>query len=212
MIQFFLVVYSGFTHAFEVDHLLAVSNIVTSRSKTQSAIKDGMYWGLGHTSTIILIGLLMILLKVQISERLFNFFEAGVGLLLILLAIFRLNRFWKNKEYKHLHIHLHSQPNNSSHQHRHHLAYFVGLVHGLAGSGALVVLVMSQVQSTMQGLIYLSIFGVGSMLGMFVASGLLSIPFTKNLVASNSLQVSLILISCTLCLMFGGMIIHDNLT
>lgn len=207
MIQFFLVVYSGFTHAFEADHLLAVSSIVTNRDKTKSAVKDGIYWGLGHTSTIILIGLLMILLKVQISEEIFHFFEAGVGLLLVLLAVFRLNKFWKNQEFRHRHFHQHTQP----HSHPHHLAYFVGLVHGLAGSGALVVLVMSQIQDIAQGMLYLSIFGFGSILGMFVASGLLSIPFTKKLVASNALQIGLILLSCMLCIVFGGIIIHKNL-
>lgn len=211
MIQFFLVVYSGFTHAFEADHLLAVSSIVTNRGRTKSAVKDGMYWGLGHTSTIILIGLLMILLKVQITEGIFHFFEAGVGLLLILLAVFRLNKFWRNQEFKHRHFHLHNQPDLPFHRHTHHLAYFVGLVHGLAGSGALVVLVMSQIQDITQGILYLSIFGFGSILGMFVASGLLSIPFTKKLVASNALQVGMILISCTLCIVFGGIIIHNNL-
>ena len=202
MIQLILVIYSGFTHAFEADHLLAVSNIVTNRDKTKSAIKDGIYWGLGHSSTILLIGLIMIFLKIQIKENVFHFFEAGVGFLLILLAIFRLHKFISEKDRIAKH----------SHTHPHHLAYFVGLVHGLAGSGALVVLVMTQIQSTIEGLLYLSIFGVGSMCGMLVASGLLSIPFTKKMVGSNSLQIAMILLSCTLCIIFGGIIVHDNLS
>ena len=53
----------GFTHAFEADHLVAVSNIVTKRDKLLLAVKDGIYWGLGHTSTIFLIGLLIIVGK-----------------------------------------------------------------------------------------------------------------------------------------------------
>ena len=199
MIQLLLAVYSGFTHAFEADHLLAVSNLVTNRRKTSFAIKDGIYWGLGHTSTILIVGLLMIYLKVQVSEDIFHYFEASVGVLLITLALFRLNKFYKTR----LHEHNHHQP--------HHLAYFVGLVHGLAGSGALIVLVMTQIQSTLEGLLYLGIFGIGSMLGMLVAAGLLSIPFTKDLIGSNRLQVAMILVSCTLCIFFGTMIVHDNL-
>ena len=199
MIQLLLAVYSGFTHAFEADHLLAVSNLVTNRRKTSFAIKDGIYWGLGHTSTILSVGLVMIYLKIQVSEVIFNYFEASVGVLLITLAFFRLRKFHRTKHHEH------------SHHHPHHLAYFVGLVHGLAGSGALIVLVMTQIQSTLEGLLYLGIFGIGSMIGMLVAAGLLSIPFTKKLIGSNNLQVAMILISCTLCIFFGTMIVRDNL-
>jgi high-affinity nickel permease len=69
----------GFSHAFEADHLVAVSNIVTKRDKIKLAIKDGIYWGLGHTSTIFLIGLLMIVGKVTVFNGYFGYFEAVVG-------------------------------------------------------------------------------------------------------------------------------------
>jgi high-affinity nickel permease len=80
----------GFSHAFEADHLVAVSNIVTKRDKIKLAIKDGIYWGLGHTSTIFLIGLLMIVGKVTVFNGYFGYFEAVVGLMLVILGIHRL--------------------------------------------------------------------------------------------------------------------------
>ena len=207
MIQLLLAVYSGFTHAFEADHLLAVSSLVSNRKGTKHALKEGLYWGLGHTSTIILIGLLVILLRLQIHESFFHYLEACVGLLLILLATFRLNKFWNSRLNRLKGPH----SEDHSHAHPHHLAYFVGLVHGLAGSGALIVLVMTQIQNTFQGMLYLSIFGLGSILGMFVAAGLLSFPFTKDWAKSESLQNIVILSSSALCIIFGCLIVHENL-
>ncbi|MDR2148543.1 MAG: hypothetical protein LBE91_19040, partial [Tannerella sp.] len=81
----FFALYEGLTHSFEADHILAVTNIVSQRTKIFPALKDGIFWGLGHTSTIFLIGILMILFKVNIPEKSFSYFEAGVGLMLILV-------------------------------------------------------------------------------------------------------------------------------
>ena len=217
-----LTVYAGFTHAFEADHLLAVSNIVTTRNKLKLAIKDGLYWGLGHTSTIFFIGILMILFKAGISEKHFHYFEATVGLMLIALAIYRLVKFFRIKkiiihthghdhageEHKHLHVHLNKE---QKHQHAHSLAYGVGLVHGLAGSGALIVIVMSQMKGPLDGLVYLVIFGIGCIAGMMLASGFFSIPFSKKLMQAKVLQSFLIITSSLLCLLYGGKVIYENL-
>lgn len=150
----------GFTHAFEVDHLVAVSSIVTRRNNVRDAIKDGIYWGLGHTSTILLVGILMIIMRLMITEDTFGYLEAGVGFMLIALGIHRML-----KDRVHLHHH-----GAHSHQHSHRLAYGVGLVHGLAGSGALVLLVMTQIKSSWGKHRYLLIFGIGSIAGMLLAS------------------------------------------
>ena len=96
----------GFTHAFEIDHLLAVSSIVNRRKSMFLAMKDGVYWGLGHTSTILLIGILMILAQVAVSEKTFHFFEAGVGLMLTILGLQRMRDIWQQKQ-RHFHAHAH---------------------------------------------------------------------------------------------------------
>ncbi|MEP6712553.1 MAG: hypothetical protein ABJA37_09065 [Ferruginibacter sp.] len=217
-----LTIYAGFTHAFEADHLLAVSNIVTTRTKLKLAIKDGLFWGLGHTSTIFFIGILMILFKAGISAQYFHYFEATVGVMLIALAIYRLTKFFRIKkvvihthghghageEHKHLHLHVGKE---QQHQHAHSLAYGVGLVHGLAGSGALIVIVMSQMKGPLDGLTYLVIFGLGCIAGMMLASGLFSIPFSKKLMLKRNLQIFLITTSAVLCLLYGGKVIYENL-
>lgn len=192
----------GFSHAFEADHLIAVSNIVTKRDRLLLAVKDGIYWGLGHTSTIFVIGLIMIVGKMAISEDTFHYFEAVVGIMLVILGIVRLIKLLQNR-HAHPHLHIHKED--------HKLAYGVGAIHGLAGSGALIVLVMSQLNTVLGAMSYLLIFGLGSVVGMLLASGVFSLPFSKKLVANNVLQIGLTLLSSLLCISFGGKVIYENL-
>ncbi len=81
------------------------------------------------------------------------------------------------KHHEHLHVHV---GNIAKHSHPHSLAYGVGLIHGLAGSGALIIMVMVQIKEPLNGLFYLVIFGLGSIGGMLTAAGLFSIPFSKK--------------------------------
>lgn len=192
----------GFGHAFEADHLLAVSNIVTKRDRLILAIKDGIYWGLGHTSTIFLIGLVMIIGKATFLNGLFGYFEAVVGLMLIVLGIYRIIQFYKRR----------NQPEQlMDGKEKHHLAYSVGLVHGLAGSGALVLLVMAEIQSSFNSMLYLVIFGIGSVVGMLLAAGIFSLPFSKKITENRYLQLALVVISSVLCIGYGAFVIVENL-
>ncbi|MEP7321223.1 MAG: urease accessory protein [Saprospiraceae bacterium] len=216
-----ITIYAGFTHAFEADHLLAVSSIVSGRSNNQLAMKDGIYWGLGHTSTTIFIGILMIIFKIGIPVVYFNYFEAMVGVMLSGLAIHRIVKFYLSRKSE-LQIHLHPH-NHIPHQHvnlplengkgkhPHSLAYQVGLMHGLAGSGALVILALSKMNGPVDGLTYLIIFGLGCIGGMMLASTLFNIPFSKKMMESRSLQNFLIIMSSMLCLLYGGKLIYENL-
>ncbi len=237
-----LTIYAGFTHAFEADHLLAVSSIVSQRNHSWLSMKDGVFWGLGHSSTIFIIGILMILFKIGISEQYFHYFEAAVGLMLIVLAIYRLMEFMRGKKliihqhyhlhkdevHQHLHIHFnpkkaagpmhihqhlqaHEHTFDHTHPHTHQLAYGVGLVHGLAGSGALAVLVMAQISSPFEGLAYLLIFCGGCIGGMLVAAGLFSVPFSKKIIQAPKLQNALVIGSSLLCLLYGGKVVFENL-
>ncbi|MBK8555567.1 MAG: urease accessory protein [Lewinellaceae bacterium] len=231
----------GFAHAFEADHLLAVSNIVTKRNSLWLAIKDGIAWGLGHTSTIFLVGLLIIGFKVAISEQVFHYLEASVGLVLILLGVFRLYVLLQTGRAIHRHFHLEDlyfwkkqpepKPLLAPFQHafstqapadlsritfapkpqNHRLAYGIGLIHGLAGSGTLVVLVMSQINGLVLSMLYMAIFGLGSIVGMLLASGLFSLPFSQKMASHRLLQKSLTLLSSLLCIGFGLRIIAENL-
>ena len=209
----FLTIYAGFAHAFETDHLLAVSNIVSQRNSTFKSVKDGLFWGLGHTSTILLMGVIMLLLKVQVSPAYFHFVEAGVGIMLVVLGLFRL---FKLKVF--LSAEVVETPaaqmvavTNTGLKKLHMVSYGVGMVHGLAGSGELVVLVMLQMASLQIGMLYLFIFSIGSILGMLVAAAMFSLPFSKKILQSRLLQVTLILLSSVLCIGYGMSVIYKNL-
>ncbi len=204
----------GFGHAFEADHLVAVGNIVTRRDKLGLAVKDGIFWGLGHTSTIFLIGLVMVIGRATFLDGYFAYFEAAVGLMLISLGIYRLYQLRRaavpsakagyGKNHKHYATLADPEDN-------HHLAYGVGLVHGLAGSGAMVLLVMTEIQSSFNSMVYLLIFGVGSIAGMFVAAGIFSMPFSKRITNEN-IQLGLALLSSILCIGYGAYLIAENLS
>lgn len=231
----------GFGHAFEADHLLAVANIVSKRDSFWLSIKDGIAWGLGHTSTILLVGILIIGLKAGVNEQIFHYLEASVGLMLVLLGIFRLYVVVQTGRAPHTHFHLSDflfwqkrqqkaliaapyqmnavalKPGSINNlrfspvRSKHRLAYGVGLIHGLAGSGTLIVLVMSQIQELSLSILYLLIFGVGSIVGMLLASGLFSLPFSQKLSSHRRLQMGLTLISALLCISYGVKVAWENL-
>ncbi len=201
----------GFGHAFEADHLVAVSNIITKRDKLNLAIKDGIFWGLGHTSMIFLIGLVVILGKVAVDETVFSWFEAMVGVMLIGLGSYRLFQFFRHRHLHHQNIHHEHHP-LMDHHHNHHLAYGIGLIHGLAGSGAMILLVMTEIQDSFDSLLYLVIFGVGSIAGMLVAAGIFSLPFSRKLHGKHGLQSGLILLSSILCIGYGAFVLAGNLS
>jgi cytochrome c biogenesis protein CcdA len=210
--------YEGLIHAVEADHVLAVTNIVSQRDKVRPALIDGIYWGFGHTSTIFLIGIMMIMLKVNIPDSSFSYFEAVVGFMLILVASYRLYLFFSKEQSAHIHKHEkeHAGVNNHFHIHLkgdnlHKTSFGIGFVHGLAGSGALVVLVMAQINSMVNSLLYLIIFGLGSIIGMTLIAGVFSIPFSKKLINSKILRTILVLISSLLCFAYGCYVIFENL-
>jgi hypothetical protein len=204
LLPIFFAAVIGFGHAFEVDHLVAVSNIVTKRTKLKLAIKDGIYWGLGHTSTILLIGMIIIVGKLMIEDIYFHYLEACVGVMLLFIGIYRLRSVVQDRG-PDSHTHL---ADDKGH---HHIAYGIGAVHGLAGSGVMILLAMTEIKDTVPSLVYLSIFGLGSVAGMLVASGLFSLPFSKIFTQNRKAQLVLIVLSSGLCVFFGSKIIYQNI-
>ena len=192
----------GFGHAFEADHLVAVGSIVTKRDRLKLAIKDGIFWGLGHTSTIILIGAIMIIGKATFLNDYFGYFEALVGLMLVFLGLFRLVQYFRND---------HQTAHLKQEVHNHQVAYGIGFIHGLAGSGTMILLVMTEINSSFNGMLYLLIFGIGSVIGMLVAAGIFSLPFSKKLNNNHKLQLGLVIFSSILCIGYGGYIMVENL-
>ncbi|MBI2657399.1 urease accessory protein UreH [Candidatus Woesearchaeota archaeon] len=201
---------SGLRHAFDIDHIAAVS-AVSNHSSIRKSSLPGLFWGFGHTISLFIAGLIVLLLKITIPEKLAVFFESVVAVMLIVLGINVLLAIRKEKIHFHIHrhgdiehIHLHSHKSASHHLHRHtpfKKSLIIGLVHGLAGSAALTLLILASIPSTVLGLAYILLFGTGSMLGMILASAIISLPFrlipNKLHNAQKLLRLSTGLISIT---------------
>ena len=176
-------------HALEPDHLAAVASISTRRQGLWERISEGAVWGVGHTLALIALGGVSILLGDILPDDLTAWLEGAVGLMLVMLGIDVLRRIKTEQVHLHAHshekhsdhMHLHSHRESPSHGHLHlekipYRALFVGLMHGLAGSAALILLVVSAAVKPADGMVYVLVFGLGSILGMIVLSAVISVP------------------------------------
>ena len=189
---------AGMGHAFEPDHLLAVGNLISRRDTLVEALRDGVYWGLGHTTTLVAVGAIILLGRVTFLTS--GYFEAAVGLMLIVMGVSRL----LDQRRPPAKVRPGAKPSRA--------AYAVGLLHGLAGSGALVLLVMSEIRSPWLSVLYFVVFGVGSILGMFIVAGLCGVPFTQRMRISRTLKTATITLSSLLCIGYGGWMVYGNVS
>ncbi|MEM6394878.1 MAG: urease accessory protein [Bacteroidota bacterium] len=184
---------TGFTHAFEADHLVAVGALATRKSRLASILQEGVYWGLGHSSTILIVGLAFILIGLPLDGWLFQWGEAFVGVMLIGLGLWRLYQGRNHRSHSHV----------SSSDQTHGLAYRVGLIHGLAGSGAVIILLVTQLSTTGHSIFALVAFGLGSVIGMLIAAAFFGIPWCKRLMSSPRWSRIVQMISAGICVGYG---------
>jgi hypothetical protein len=187
----------GMQHALEADHIAAVSSIAARRSQVGDIVRHGLTWGLGHTLTLFIFAGVALLLGRAIPDSLARPIEAAVGIMLVGLGAHVLWRLWRDRVHFHrhghgdgtVHFHAHSHAGEitphtrTAHAHEHGFRWrtlLVGLMHGMAGSAALLVLAVSQVPDPVQGLLYVLVFGIGSMLGMGALSVVIAVPLVLS--------------------------------
>jgi hypothetical protein len=155
----------GARHALEPDHLTAVSTLATEEPGPRRGLWLGAVWGLGHSASLFAVGTVLALLHAEMPRRLATGFEVAVGLMLIVLGVRALAR-------------VRTGPAPHAHPRRAFAlrSLAVGMMHGLAGSGALTALVLAELPSTASRLVYIVLFGAGSVLGMSVLSGAVGVP------------------------------------
>jgi ABC-type nickel/cobalt efflux system permease component RcnA len=195
----------GIRHAMDADHVAAVATLVTQHRSIARSCLLGAFWGAGHTTALLAAGVAVITFRLTISPEVERGLEMVVALVLILLGghvLLRSLGAWTLHRHEHAHdgqshshLHLHLGPHDCS-GHVHLLRgggrpFLVGLLHGMAGSAALMLLVLASIPSLVGGLLYILVFGVGSTAGMLLISGLIGIPFT--LTADRSRTVNAIL-------------------
>jgi ABC-type nickel/cobalt efflux system permease component RcnA len=199
----------GLKHATEADHIAAVGAIVSEKRGWRPAALTGALWGAGHTLSIVVAGLLVLALRITIPDSLARLFEFVVALMIVGLGGTALARALRSRADVHVHAHTHDGTTHvhlhfhdaadghlpphghdpaPAHGGDHHATggpglkpFLVGVVHGLAGSAALTLLVLSRIASVPLGLLYLVVFGAGSLGGMVMMSLALSVPFAATI-------------------------------
>ncbi len=194
----------GLKHATEADHLVAVTTIVSEQKSIWRSALVGGLWGVGHTASLLAAGVLVIILGVAIPESLAAVLEFAVALMIVFLGSRVLyltlrkrtnvhvhSHMHGGRQHSHFHFHNHSDAHAADHHERslapdHHRAglsgwrpILVGMIHGLAGSAVLTLLVLTEIVrngSRAMGMAYLLVFGIGSIGGMLMMSTLISLP------------------------------------
>jgi len=216
----------GMKHAMEADHVAAVASLSTRSGSLLETVRQGAVWGLGHTITLFFFGGAVLLLDTLIPENFAQLLELAVGGMLVLLGVDVMRRvirdrihFHRHRHGEQEHFHAHSHRNCGDHQldpHQHAhgkgfpvRALLVGMMHGMAGSAALILLVLQTVDSPWQGLLYIALFGLGSILGMALLAAAISLPLrysARNLTwAHNGITALVGLVTIG----FGGMLIYE---
>ncbi len=204
----------GIRHAFEPDHLAAVTAMATGKTSLRQTLRQGAVWGLGHTTTLFLVCGAVIYMETAISEFAARMMEACVGVLLVGLGVEVIRRMIRDRIHFHAHRHTGGETHFHAHSHKHEpkqavhprthdhdhptgfpLRFFVvGLMHGMAGSAALAVMTAQTTASPWLALGYVALFGVGSMVGMALFSAVISLPLrgARSLTwAHNGLQAAI---------------------
>jgi sulfite exporter TauE/SafE len=186
----------GLKHALDADHLVAVSTIVGRSQSVWKSAWVGAIWGMGHTASLFVAAVAVILLRVTISPTVALSMEFCVGLMLIVLGADLVRRVATGRiaihshahehgDHAHVHLHVHTDAGDHAHHAVGKRPFIVGLVHGMAGSAALMLFVLSTIDNPWIALLYVAIFGMGTIGGMLVMSALIGLPFA---VASRRLS------------------------
>jgi len=194
----------GLKHATDPDHIVAVTTFIGKEKRIARGCAIGLFWGLGHTLALSIVGLSVVGLKIPMSRWLAERLELGVAVMLIILG-----------------ARLIASVHTKWHEHHHDFEWtrlglrplLVGIVHGTAGSAALTLLVLSTISSTVHALLYILVFGIGSMVGMVVISLLLAIPLNlareRMAGAMRPIQLGTGVFSCLFGLYLGATILMN---
>ena len=218
----------GSKHSLDPDHVVAVSTIVSEYKNPLRSFWVGISWGLGHTTTLLIIGIVIIALRLTIPERVALLFEFAVGVMLVGLGIQVIYSFRKKKVHQHAHgheeeahHHFHSHSKSPEHVPEHHdthgigkpflrrKSYVIGLVHGMAGSAALTLLVLASIESPIAGLVYILLFGLGSVLSMGIMTVIIGLPFVMSAGRLPNLNRTIQFAVGSLSILFGGFLMYQ---
>ena len=201
----------GLRHASDPDHLAAVTTLIASEEERKQARKAGWMgfcWGLGHGTTLVILGLPLVLFNRFLPERVGQVAEVAIGMVIVVIAARLLLRWRRGVFHVHAHSHdekpphrhVHSHQKARSHEHGHVIphrgplgAYGIGLVHGIGGSGGLTLLLLSTISSQGAAAVALVIFAAGTAVSMAILSTVFGLAIASGPVARNFNHVAPVL-------------------
>jgi high-affinity nickel-transport protein len=183
----------GMRHATDSDHVIAVSTMVFRGGGLRRAALTGVLWGAGHNITILLVGGAVILFRIAIPPRVGLVMEAAVAVTLIVLGRLSLSR----RAHSHVHTHHAMRP------------FVVGVVHGLAGSAAVALLVLAAIRKPTDAIFYLLLFGIGTILGMVLITTAMAVPLSYAAPRFSGLTRWILPMSGALSLVFGVVLLFQ---
>jgi high-affinity nickel-transport protein len=209
----------GMRHATDADHVVAVTTIVSRERSLRAAMTMGALWGLGHTVTILGVGGAIVLFGLVIPPRLGLSMEMSVAVMLVILGALNLTGALRDvAHHRGAHRHDDAPEKTASRMDAAQVArpLVVGVVHGLAGSAAVALLVLATIHDANWALVYLGVFGFGTVLGMICLTALMSRPLAKATEWSHTAELTLVRLTGFVSLSFGLFLayrigVHDGL-
>ncbi|HEY4307563.1 MAG TPA: hypothetical protein VGM82_24020 [Gemmatimonadaceae bacterium] len=197
----------GMRHATDPDHVVAVTTIVSRERRVSRAGGIGMLWGVGHTATILVVGGAILLFNVVIPPQIGLSMELSVALMLVVLGVLSLTRMTRSAAETSAE---NSAGDGSFDFHHHSLRPLaIGVVHGLAGSAAVALLVLATIHDPAWGVVYLAVFGVGTIAGMVLITAAISVPFAYTCRRLAWFNRSLGVIAALSSLGFGFFLVYE---
>lgn len=203
----------GLEHAFDADHVVAVSSIICNSKSMKKSLMLGTVWGLGHTITIFLAGVIVLGLRIAIPTGFVQLFELIAGIMLIFLGIYVIRGLLVDRARL---SHSTNDENNAqpleNHKASHaHGSLFAGALQGLGGSAALMLVTLSTVGSAAIGIIFIAIFGLGVILGMLIVGALIGGLLVFTAIHLNKIHDTIRAITGCISIGFGIFIITSIL-
>ena len=182
----------GVRHAFEPDHLAAVSTVVAEQKSTRASMTFAATWGFGHALILTVVGGALFFARAEMPARLGECFELAVGVMLMALGARALSQAARrSRAHEHSHLHGAQDAAKASRWTLARRPLVIGLVHGLAGSGALATLVMAKLPSMAEGVVFMALYGTGAMIGMAMLAGIAGAPLARLARRPNGLRLML---------------------
>lgn len=216
---FLLALILGIKHAYDADHIVAVSTYIVKSESLAQTFKMSVSWAVGHMATAGVVTLLIFLYRDFFLSRVLVYFESIVGIMLIILGIVSILSF-KGIELFHYHshsakdeghVHAHTHEEGEAHTHYHKHMFGIGIVHGLASNDELIILFTASLGvASFLGLIsYVAIYSVGVILGMVAFGYALSYPLLKT--KKEQVTRTAMLVFGVISILYGALIIREGL-